>query len=100
VGCHIFEFHGEIKFRPPEAGGVASAPAHEVMWAARKRDIELGREGLGSSHIIWQDLWPPHRALAKKRLLSEYKDTVARHGDRLPERLVRQARELRGRRGA
>jgi hypothetical protein len=100
VGCHIFEFHGEIKFRPPDAGGVASDPPHEVIWAARKRDIELGREGLASSHIIWKDLWPPHRALAKKRLLSEYHDTVARFGDQLPERLVRQARELRGSRGA
>ena len=25
--CHLFEFFGEIKFRPPEAGGVARAPA-------------------------------------------------------------------------
>lgn len=100
VGRHIFEFHGEIKFRPPEAGGVAAHPPHEVMWAARKRDIELGREGLGTSHIIWKDLWSPNRASAKKRLLAEYRDTLARFGDQLPERLVRQARELRAQRGA
>jgi hypothetical protein len=100
VGCHIFEFHGEIKFRPPSDGGVASDPPHKVIWAARKRDIELGREGLGTSHIVWQDFWPPHRALAKKRLLVDYQDTTARFGDQLPERLARQARELRGRRGA
>ncbi len=29
---------------------------------------------------------------------SEYEDTVARFGSRLPEHLVRNARELRGRR--
>lgn len=100
IGCHVFEFHGEIKFRPPSAGGVAMAPPHEVMWAARKRDIEIGREGLGSSHLVWQDFWEPHRTLAKKRLRAEYADSVARFGDQLPERLLRQAQELRGLRGA
>jgi hypothetical protein len=95
VGCHIFEFFGEIKLRPPAAGGVAQSPAFDVVMAAKKRDIELGHQGLGVSHIIWADLWDPHRRAAKRRLRTEYDDTVRRFGDRLPERLARQARELR-----
>jgi len=100
VGCHIFEFFGEIKLRPPEAGGVAQAPGFEVLREAKRRDIDLGHEGLGVSHIVWSDLWEPQRAAAKRRLRTEYDDTVRRFGDRLPERLVRQARELRGQKEA
>jgi len=100
VGCHIFEFFGEIKLRPPESGGVAQVPAYQVVRDAKKRDIELGHEGLGVSHVMWADLWEPARAAAKRRLRTEYEDTVRRFGVELPERLVRQARELRDRRGA
>lgn len=95
VGCHIFEFDGQLKYRAPQQGGVAEGPLQEVIWAEKKRDIALGRQRLGTSHVIWADLWPPHREEAKKRLLTEYLDTVERFGTRLPERLVRQARELR-----
>ncbi len=100
AGCHLFEIDGNLKLRPPSEGGVADKPANEVVWAEKKRDRDLAREGLGTSHIVWQDFWPPHRADALKRVRAEYDDTVARFGDQLPERLVRQARELRGRRGA
>jgi hypothetical protein len=99
VGCHIFEFFGEIKLRPPEAGGVAQTPAFDVVMAAKKRDIELGHQGLGVSHLVWADLWGTQRAAAKRRLRTEYDDTVRRFGHQLPERLARQARELRGQRG-
>jgi hypothetical protein len=100
VNRHIFEFFGEIKLRPPEAGGVARAPAYEVVRDAKRRDIELGHEGLGVSHLMWADLWGAERAACKRRLRTEYDDTVRRFGTELPERLVRQARELRGRRSA
>ncbi len=100
VGCHFFEFFGEIKLRPPEAGGVAQAPAYEVVRDAKRRDIELGHVGLGVSHILWADLWGAQRAATKRRLRTEYEDTVRRFGDQLPERLLRQARELRGQQGA
>ena len=100
VGCHFFEFFGEIKLRPPEAGGVAQAPAFEVVRDAKKRDIDLGHVGLGVSHILWADLWEPQRSLAKRRLRAEFDETVRRFGAQLPERLARQARELRGQRGA
>jgi hypothetical protein len=95
VGCHIFEFFGEIKLRPPEAGGVAREPPFDVVMQAKRRDIELGHQGLGVSHLVWADLWEPRRAAAKRRLRTEYDDTVRRFGDQLPERLVRQARQLR-----
>jgi predicted transcriptional regulator of viral defense system len=96
VGCHLFETHGKIKFLPPEQGGVAERPVGEVAWELRKRDHQTFREGLGTSHIYWEDCWPPQRATTLKRLREEYDDTVRRFGTRLPERLERFAREARG----
>jgi hypothetical protein len=100
VGCHLFEVDGHLKLRAPEDGGFAEGPPHEVVWAEKKRDRDLAREGLGTSHLVWQDFWPPHRKAALSRARAEYDETVARFGVALPERLVRQAREIRGRRGA
>lgn len=100
VGCHLFETHGKIKFLPPEAGGVAEEPSAEVAWKLRKRDHDTFREGLGTSHIYWEDCWPPRRTEALRRLREEYDDTVRRFGTRLPARLERQAREIRGQLGA
>jgi hypothetical protein len=100
VGRHLFETHGKIKFLPPEAGGVAETSPAEVAWTLRKRDHDTFREGLGPSHIYWEDCWPPRHAEALKRLREEYDDTVRRFGTRLPERLERQAREIRGQLGA
>jgi hypothetical protein len=100
VGCHIFETHGKIKYLTPDEGGVADRPPSEVAWQQKKRDRLLFREGLGTSHIYWEDYWPPQRTESLKRLRAEYDDTVTRFGDRLPERLERQAREIRGQMGA
>ena len=84
VGCHLFETHGKIKLLTPEEGGVADRPAGEVAWQLRKRDHQTFREGLGTSHIYWEDYWPPRRAEAMKRLREEYDDTVRRFGTQLP----------------
>jgi len=100
VGCHIFETHGRIKYLPPAEGGVAEKSPGEIAWEAKKRDRLLFAEGLGSSHIYWADCWPPKRAATVVRLREEYDDTVRRFGERLPERLARHAREIRGERGA
>jgi hypothetical protein len=100
VGCHLFEIDGNLKLRAPADGGVAEVPAHEVVWAEKKRDRDLAREGLGTSHLVWQDFWMPHRKAALSRARAEYDETVARFGVALPERLIRQAQEIRGRRGA
>ena len=96
VGCHVFETHGKIKILAPEDGGVAESPPAEVAWNLRKRDHDTFREGLGTSHIYWEDCWPPRRPEALRRLREEYDDTVRRFGTRLPQRLERQAREIRG----
>lgn len=96
VGCHLFETHGKIKFLQPGDGGVADRPAGEVEWELRKRDHTTFRLGLGTSHLYWEDCWPLGNEAVLKRLREEYDDTVRRCGTRLPERLEREARELRG----
>jgi hypothetical protein len=100
VGCHVFETHGKIKYLSPAEGGVAEKSPGEIAWEAKKRDRLFLAQGLGTSHIYWDDCWPPKRARTLVRLREEYDDTVRRFGDRLPERLARQAREIRGERGA
>jgi hypothetical protein len=99
VGCHLFEVHGKIKYLPVEQGGLAERPPTEVLWAEKKRERQLHKQGLGTSSIIYEDYWLPRRQVLA-RMRSEYDDTVARFGSRLPEHLVRNARELRGRRRA
>jgi hypothetical protein len=100
VGCHAFETHGRIKFQSPAEGGVAAESPGDIAWKAKSRERALEREGLGMSNIYWDDCWPPRRDDTLRRLREEYDATVRRFGDRLPERLERQARELRGERGA
>ena len=97
VGCHIFEVHGKSKYVPADEGGLATRPITEVVWGEKKREREAHRQGLGMSMIIFEDYWAP-RGPVLARMRSEYDDTVARFGTRLPEHLVRNAQELRGRR--
>ena len=95
VGCHAFEVDGKIKYTPVGEGGVAERPIQEVVWAEKKRERDLHGQRLGTSRIIWEDYWPGQRPAALRRLRAEYDDTTARFGDQLPERLVRNAREIR-----
>ncbi len=98
VGCHLFECDGKIKYTPVTDGGVAEKPITEVVWEEKKRERLLHRVGLGTSRIFFEDYWSPQRKAALARMQAEYDETVARFGDRLPEHLVRNARELRGER--
>jgi hypothetical protein len=100
LGCHDFEVDGKGKYVPVEQGGLADRPVQEVVWAEKKRERDLHDMRLGTSRILFEDYWPPQRAIALKRMREEYLDTTARFGDVLPEYLVRKARELRGERGA
>ncbi len=100
VGCHLFETHGKIKILTPAEGGVANEPPSEIAWRAKKRDRLSFLEGLGTSNIYWEDYWPDKQAETLRRLRDEYEDTVRRFGTELPERLARQAREIRGSLGA
>ena len=90
LGCHVFEVDGKLKYVPVEEGGLAEKPAHEVVWAEKKRERDLHQVRLGTSRIFWEDYWPPQRATSLRRMRDEYEDTRARFGDVLPEYLVRQ----------
>jgi hypothetical protein len=57
LGCHVFEFHGRIKLRSVERGGVAEQAAEQVAWDERRRERDVCAEGLGASRIYWDDLW-------------------------------------------
>jgi putative AbiEi antitoxin of type IV toxin-antitoxin system len=96
LGCHDFEPDGHVKYVPLEEGGLADRPAHEVVWAEKKRERELHQLRIGTSRIFWEDYWPPQRAIALKRMRDEYEETRSRFGDVVPDYLVRKARELRG----
>jgi len=106
VGCHIFEAHGKVKYLSVTQGGLADRGATEVVWAEKKRERLMHRQGLGTSSILFEDYWNPDRDQVLKRMREEYEDTVSRFGTQLPEHLERNARELRrrfgsgGRRGA
>jgi hypothetical protein len=100
LGCHGFEADGKGKYVPLAEGGLATQAPFEVLWAEKKRERDAHRVGLGTSRIFFEDYWGDRRAVALKRMREEYEETAARFGTRLPERLVREAREIRGRAGA
>jgi hypothetical protein len=106
VGCHIFEGHGKVKYLSVAEGGLADRPATEVVWAEKKRERLMHRQGLGTSSFVFEDYWNPDRTQVLKRMREEYDETVARFGTELPPHLARNAQELRrrqanpGRRGA
>jgi hypothetical protein len=100
LGCHGFECDGKSKYVPLEQGGLATKPPYEVLWDEKRRERDLHRVGLGTSRLFFEDYWGDRRATALKRMREEYEETAGRFGTRLPERLVREARELRGRAGA
>jgi Transcriptional regulator, AbiEi antitoxin len=100
VGCHGFEVDGKGKYIPIESGGLATKPSFEVLWDEKRRERDVHQLGLGTSRIFWEDFWLPQRYEALRRLRSDYDETAQRFGTRLPERLVREAREIKGRAGA
>jgi len=100
IGCHLFEVEGKIKLIPVADGGVATESPAQVAWKQKRRERDLRDIGLGMSQIFFSDYFPPNRAEAEKRLKREYADTVAMFGPALPDRLVREALDLRGLRGA
>lgn len=97
VGCHTFEFDGRVKYLRAEQGGVAEKPVEEVVWDERARERLVCAEGLGMSRVVWDDLFGSARERTKARLRSEYEQTVARLGARLPDHLARSAAEIRER---
>jgi hypothetical protein len=100
LGCHGFEVDGKSKYVPAEQGGLASKPPYEVLWDEKRRERDLHRLGVGTSRIFFEDYWGDRRATALRRMREEYDDTANRFGAQLPERLLREARELRSQAGA
>ena len=80
LGRHIIEFDGRIKYQRAGEGGVASAPAAEVLWREKQRQDWLCGFRLGMSRLVWSDLWGAGRARALERLRREYLETVRLHG--------------------
>ncbi|MDQ4052960.1 MAG: type IV toxin-antitoxin system AbiEi family antitoxin domain-containing protein [Actinomycetota bacterium] len=97
VGRHMIELDGRIKYLPPERGGVATRSVEDVVWDEKKRERLIRDEGLGVSRVHWEDYWGARRIEAKARLRADIEETIARFGTELPERLVRQAAEMRAR---
>jgi hypothetical protein len=99
IGCHFFEVEGRTKLVAVAEGGVATESPTDVAWKQKRRERDLRDVGLGMSQIFYSDFFPPNLVEAEKRLRREYADTVSMFGAQLPERLVREAVELRGRGG-
>jgi hypothetical protein len=97
VGNHIVEVDGRVKYLPPQRAGVATRPVEDVLWDEKKRERLIRAEGLGVSRIFWEDYWGRRRREALARLRADVEETIARYGTELPERLVRQAAEIRSR---
>lgn len=100
LGCHDFEVDGKGKYTPVELGGFADRPPEEVLWDEKRRERDLHRLGVGTSRVFFEDYWGDRRIASLRRMREEYHETAARFGTRLPEHLVREARELRRRAGA
>ncbi|MEV5000028.1 type IV toxin-antitoxin system AbiEi family antitoxin domain-containing protein [Nocardioides sp. LML1-1-1.1] len=95
VGNHIVEAHGLVKLRPVAGGGVATSPAEVVAQETWRRERLLRDEGLGTSNVYWDDHWGPRRAAAIERLRRDAAETTALRGERLHERLARDAEHIR-----
>ncbi len=97
VGNHIFEVDGRIKYLSSDRGGVATKAIEAVVWEEKKRERLIRAERLGVSRILWSDYWGDDRRAALARLRADVEESIARFGRQLPERLARQAVEIRSR---
>lgn len=93
VGCHAFEFDGQVKVRSVSERGVATTDAADVVWREKKRDRLIQPLGLGISHLVWHDVTSGTTAAAR-RLLTEYRQTEARFGTRLSPELEEYAARM------
>ncbi len=80
IGRHIFEFDGQVKYRPEELGGFARSDPAEVLWREKQRQDFVCGFKLGMSRVVWADVFGAARESTKRRLTREYLDTVARFG--------------------
>lgn len=95
LGRHVFEFHGRLKLRSVDRGGVADTSAEQVAWDERRRERDVCAEGLGVSRVYWDDFWGSARRRALERLEREVVVTEQRFGMRLPAHLAEFAARVR-----
>lgn len=98
VGRHLVEVDGRTKLVPVEDGGVALRPAHQVLWAQHRRQLEVCAGGFGMSRLTWEDYWGTARERAQQRVLAEIAETNRRFGTELTVEQAEFAARMRGRR--
>jgi hypothetical protein len=85
LGRHLFEFDGRLKYQRVDEGGVALAPAGEVVWREKRRQDWLCGFKLGMSRVVWDDLFGAAREATRRRLEREYLDTCRLYGESIAD---------------
>ncbi|WP_248579335.1 type IV toxin-antitoxin system AbiEi family antitoxin domain-containing protein [Nocardioides sp. InS609-2] len=80
LGRHIFEFDGQVKYEPPERGGLADDDASGVVWQEKLRQDWIAAHRLGVSRVVWSELMPPRWDATRARLAREYAATCRLFG--------------------
>lgn len=88
LGRHVFEFDGQVKYRPADRGGVAHRPPEQVVWDEKLRERAISSLHLGVSRIVFADFWGEQRTQALARLGEDVAATEERFGMVLPGDLV------------
>lgn len=83
LGRLLVEFDGRVKYRGRDSGGLADAPADEVVWRERRREVLVESDGYVSSRVVWDDLFGVRRERALRRLARDLDRARAMYGDEL-----------------
>ena len=98
VGRHLIEFDGWVKYRRPEAGGVAKKRPDEVLWDEKRRQDWLCGFDLGMSRVTWDEVMPARWELTRDRVAREVMATHLRFGTDISDLAPYVIREPRRRR--
>jgi len=98
VGNHVIEADGFGKYRPVEAGGLATDPERSLR-DEKLRERAIADRGLVVTRVIWADLRGARRTEAIARLTRDHRESVTRFGSRLAAELREEAEEIRQRHG-
>lgn len=84
LGRHLFEFDGQVKFRPRRDGGVADVEPWRIAWQEKQREDALRRSGgqHEMSRVVWRELQDDTWRRTRARLADETDSTLRRFGPR------------------